>query len=366
MFKKLKEKCNYYSLLRIIIAISIAFVIACIIIFSVSEEPMSAINQLFLGPLQTKRNFFSVIETMIPLVFTGLAINVMHKSGLFSMAADGSFYMGAIVAAFIAINVKLPNIAHQALLIAAAGLVGGMISTIPALIKRVTGASELVTSLMFNYIFFYMGMFILNNFMLDESTGYKSYKFLETATLGNMVEGTRVHYGFLIMLAVVLVVYLLVEKSEYGYKLKITGENKNFAKYSGIGVSSTILTSQFIGGSIAGMGGAVEMVGIYKRFSWNTTVMYVWDGILVNLLASSKPIFIPLAAMFLSYIRVGADIMSRSTDVDSEIVAIVQAIIILFIVAERLMYKFKKRKEEREALENSDKSKKLEIVADIK
>lgn len=362
MLKKLKSgRFDYYSLLRVVIAITIAIAIACVIIFSISEEPVVAIQKLFLGPLQSKRNFFNVIEMMIPLVFTGLAINVMHKSGLFSMGADGSFYMGAVVAAYVAIKVTLPNGVHQGVLIIVAGLVGGVIGSLPALIKRATGASELVISLMLNYVFFYSGMFIINTFLLDKSTGYKSYKFQETARLGTMVEGTQLHYGFIVMICIVIFMYFLIEKSEFGYNLKITGQNKSFAKYSGINVGATILGSQFIGGSIAGMGGAIEMVGIHKRFSWNTQVMYVWDGILVNLLANSKPILIPISALFLSYIRVGADIMSRSTDVDSEIVAIVQAVIILLIVAERLMYKMKKRKEEKEALENSEHNERVAV-----
>lgn len=91
--KTQKIQIDTYNLLRVLVAILIALGIACAIIFCVSEEPLTAIQKLLLGPLQTKRNFFTVISTMIPLVFTGLAINVMHKSGLFSMVADGSFYM---------------------------------------------------------------------------------------------------------------------------------------------------------------------------------------------------------------------------------------------------------------------------------
>lgn len=354
--KMKKVKFDYYNLLRVSVAIAVSIIIACTIIIFVSDQPSEAIFQLFLGPLQSKRNFFTVIESMIPLVFTGLAMNIMFKGGLFSMAADGAFYMGAVVAAFIAIKFTLPSGVHQFVLILFASLVGGIITIIPALIKKKTGASELVVSLMSNYVFFYSGLYIINKFLLDETTGYASYKFKESARLGLMVEGTRLHYGFLIMIAVVIVMYFVIERSKFGYNLRITGKNKRFAKYSGVGITGTILSSQFIGGCLAGMGGAIEMVGIYKRFEWNRQVAYVWDGMLVDLLASSKPALIPFAAFFLSYIRTGADIMSRRTNVDNEIVAIIQGVMILLVAAERFMYSVKKRKEERQALEDSEKS----------
>lgn len=351
--KTQKIHIDTYNLLRVLVAILIALGIACAIIFCVSEEPLTAIQKLLLGPLQTKRNFFTVISTMIPLVFTGLAINVMHKSGLFSMVADGSFYMGAVAAAYVAIEWTLPSGLHQLALIIVASVVGGIIGLIPALIKKYTGANELVVSLMLNYVFFYGGMFVINTWLLDQTTGFASYKFKETARLGLMIKGTNLHYGFLIMLAVIAVMYILVEKSEFGYRLKVTGASRRFAKYSGIGVTGVMIGSQCIGGILAGMGGAIELVGIYRKFEWYKPVSYVWDGILVNLLASSKPALIPVAAFFLSYVRVGADIMSRNSDVDNEIVAVIQGVIILLVAAERFLYGMKKRKEEREALENS-------------
>lgn len=94
------------------------------------------------------------------------------------------------------------------------------------------------------------------------------------------------------------------------------------------------------------------MIGMYTHFQWITAQTYVWDGILINLLAGTRPLMIPVSAFFISYIRSGALVMSRGGDVDSEIVSIIQGIIIMLIASERFMYRMKKRKEEREALQN--------------
>lgn len=350
MNTKKKLKIDTYNIIRIAAAIVIAFLAACVIIFIVSDDPMNAIYNMFLGPFNTKRTISNIAETAIPLVFTGMAINIAFKAGLFNMGADGSFYMGAICAALIAIRCNMPNIIHQTVMIVCAALVGGIITMIPALIKRYTGASELVTSLMFNYIFFNLGMFILNNFMLDESTGYASYKFPETGRLGNMISGTQLHWGFVIMIASWIVMCFVSEKSQFGYKLRVTGANLSFARYSGISVATVILLSQFISGALAGAGGAIEMVGMNSRFIWIQAVNYVWDGVLINLLANRKIKSIPIAAFFISYMRVGADIMSRKTGIDNHVVSIIQGIIIVLIASERFLYFIKQRKEEREAI----------------
>lgn len=350
MFKNIGKKIDYYSLIRVITAVLCAFILASVIIFIFSDTPGTAISKLFLGPLSSTRNFFSVIQTMIPLVFTALAVNIMFKSGLFSMAADPSFFIGAVIAAFIGIKFQLPNYVHQFVIIAVAAIVGGIISAIPAWIKEGTGANEFVTSMMLDSIMFFLGLYVVNQFLLDKTTGYASFRFLDTASLGNMIKGTQIHYGLLIMIGVYLIMYFIIEKTKLGYEIKLVGSNRNFARFSGIKITRTIIASQFIGGMVAGIGGSVEMIGMYKRFTWNTPITYVWDGILINLLASSKPLFIPLAAFFISYIRVGADIMSRATHVDSGLVSLIQAVIIFLVAAERFMYGLKKKKEEKQAL----------------
>lgn len=347
-----KTKFNWYGLIRVTASILISLVIAAVIIFLVAEDPKTALYKFLLGPLTTKRNFFNVIETMIPLVFCGLALNVMHKSGLFSMVADSSFYFAGVTAAAIAITCPLPNILHQIVILAAAAAVGGLIGLIPVAVKKKTGSNELVVSLMMNYIFFNVGYWLIRNFFLDKSNGAYSVSFLKTATLGKMFQKTNTHYGLLIMIAAVIVMWFLMERSQFGRKLQITGSNENFARYAGINVGGVILGSQLIGGMLAGLGGGVEMIGMYTKFEWVTSQTYVWDGILINLLAGTKPLMIPVAAFLISYIRIGALVMSRAGDVDSEIVSIIQGIMIMLIASERFLYRLKQNREEKEALEN--------------
>lgn len=348
--KKKPDFMKYFSVIRILCAIAIALLIVFCIIFFVSEEPVLAIRKLVLGPLETKRSFFNVLERAVPLIFSGLALNIILRSGVFSIAADGSFYMGAVIATTIALKVQLPNVLHQCLLITVAGLVGGLISMLPIILAKYTKVNATVLSIMFNSIFYYVGFSIVSAYLLEKSGQWGSGYFPETARLGNMIKGTSMHWGFLIMIAVIVFVIFLMEKTSFGYKVRVTGINNSFAKNAGIKTGKVILGASFISGIVAGMGGAIEMVGMYKRFQWMTSVNYVWDGLLVHMLANENPYYIPLTAFFIAYLRIGAEVMSRATDLDNEIVAFLQCIIILLVGSERFLSVIKKRKEQKAAL----------------
>lgn len=333
-----------FEAIRTSVAVAIAIALALVIILSVSEQPMFALQKLFLGPLESTRRFANVIELMIPLTFTGLAVTVMFKANQFNMISEGVFYIGGVLASIIAIKLPLPGMIHQSFAILIAAFIGGLIAMIPSLIKLKWDASELVSSLMMNFILFNLGLYVINNYFRDISAGaMASLKFAPTAMLSNLLSGTRIHFGVIIAIIATILVHLFVNKTKWGYDLTVTGENSEFAKYSGIKTSIVILYSQFIGGFLASMGGAVEVLGMYDRFKWQDLTNYGFDGIIVAILAKEKPILVPVAAFFLAYLRIGADRMGSASDVTYEIVAILQGIIIMLVAAKSFMAKYRQR-----------------------
>ncbi|WP_297135525.1 ABC transporter permease [Terrisporobacter sp.] len=346
---------KYFDLLRLFVAIGIALLITTGIIFLVSENPTKALSTLLVGPVSSKRYLFNVLEMMVPLMFTGLSLSLVFKSGNFSMITDASFYMGAVIASFVAIMIPLPAGIHPMVAIVIAGFIGGIIGSIPAFCKVKYKANELVTSLMLNYVFFYTGLYIINKFVVDrQASNFASLKFLKTAGLSTIVSGTRLHSGFIMAIVVCILLFIFLTRTKWGYEIRIVGSNPEFARFSGINTKKVILYTSFISGFIAAIGGAIEKLGMYRRFQWSQAPTYAWDGVIISILSSNNPIFIPLAAFFLSYVRVGADIMSRQTDVQNEIVALIQGVIILLVTAERFLYFIKQRKESQLALENNE------------
>ena len=352
---KKSNSLKYFGFLRLLVAVGIALAITTGIIFLVSENPTKALSTLLTGPISSKRYFFNVLEMMVPLMFTGLSLSLVFKSGNFSMITDASFYMGAVIASFVAIMLPLPAGIHPLVAIAIAGTIGGIIGSLPALFKVKYKANELVTSLMLNYVFFYTGLYIVNKFLADrQASNFASLKFLSTSSLGTAIEGTRLHYGFIIAILACILLYVFLTRTKWGYEIRIVGSNPEFARYSGINTKKVILYTSFISGFLAAMGGAIEKLGMYKRFQWAQSPTYAWDGVIISILSSNNPIFVPIAAFFLSYLRVGADIMSRQTDVQNEIVALIQGVIILLVTAERFLYFIKQRKESQLALANNE------------
>lgn len=334
-----------FEIIRTFVAILLAMVLALIIILAVSEEPLDSITTFLIGPLTSLRRFGNVIEMAIPFIFTGLAVCVMFQANQFNMAGEGAFYIGGVAASFIAIKFIMPAGIHPIVAILFGGLIGAIVGLIPGILKIKWNANELVSSLMLNYISLYTGLYIINNILRDPNAGNTaSYIFNKTSTLEKIIPGTRIHWGLIIAILSILLIYLFMYRSKWGYALRMTGLNESFARYSGINTKRVIIYSQVIGGLIAGIGGSTEILGMYQRFQWQALPGYGFDGIIVAILARMNPLFVPIAALFLAYIRIGADIMARTSDVPSEVISVIQAIIIMLIAANRFLAQWKHKK----------------------
>jgi simple sugar transport system permease protein len=234
------------------------------------------------------------------------------------------------------VALKLPTIVGvtQFVAIFVSAVAGGIISMLPVLLYRYTKVNPIVSAIMFNSIFYYGGAYIVSTFLLERSGTWGSHAFPKEAKLGLMIPKSKMHWGALILLIVYLGVVYLMRKTALGMKIRTVGLNPTFATNVG-------LNSGFLGGSIAGMGGAIEMLGMYQRFLWQGPVNYVWDGLMVHMLANGNPAFIPVTAIFIAFLRIGSEIMSRSTNIPPEVVAFLQGIVIVLVASSKFLYGFK-------------------------
>ncbi|GMQ62256.1 ABC transporter permease [Vallitalea maricola] len=333
-----------FEVLRTLMAVIIALALAFVIVIFVSDEPIETLKVFLLGPFKSKRYMGNVIELFIPLAFAGLATSVFFQAELFNLGSEGIYYISGIVATIVALKFIDGGFMQGFLAIAVAALVGMVLGVIPGILKAKWDANVLVTSLMFNSIYFGIGFYILNYYLRDPIlTEVASYRFAETTVLANLVPGTRIHIGLIIVLMMALLVYLFFYKTKWGYSLRMTGINSVFSKYIGIKTFWIIIIAHLIAGFIAGMGGAVEVLGMYNRFRWTALPGLGFDGALVAMLGKNKPFGTLGAALFLAYIRISADLMARLTNVPAEMVAIIQAVIILLISGERFLFYWRQR-----------------------
>jgi simple sugar transport system permease protein len=345
------KKQIFTDTVQTLLAIAISLAIAIVIIFLVSKQPLDAARCLIIGPFEKLRSLGNVFELMIPLIFTALAFCIMLRSRQFNLAVDGAFFIGGLCAAVVALKISLPVVVHPAAAIIAGAIAGMVICLIPAILSVRFKANVLVTSLMLNYIVVFVCVYILNYFLRDPGVAaMSSYKLPLTAKLSQLIDGTRIHSGIIIAALAVAFVYYYIERSKEGYKLRMVGANESFAWYSGLKVSAVVLAGQAIAGMIAGIGGAVEILGMYNRFSWQDTPGYGWDGLMIAIMARQNPRLVPVFAFFLAYIRIGADIMAQKTDVQNEMVFIIQAVIIILVASSAFLSKWKHKTMLRETI----------------
>jgi len=333
-----------FSIIRTAVSMMAAVLVAFVIIVLVSDQPLESIKIFLLSPFSSLRYVGNIIETAIPLIFSGLAMAVLFQTGLFNLGGEGVFFMAGIVGSMAAIWFDLPLLLLPFLCLLAGGITGVGIMLVPGVLRARYGANEMVTSLMMNNIAYGVGCYILNNIMRDPAvSSLVSYKYRSSSLLPTIISGTRIHFGLIIAILCAVFVYLFMYKTKGGYKLRAAGTNPEFAKYSGINVKKVIVMVHVLAGAVAGIGGIVECLGMHKRFEWSSLPGYGFDGAMIAMLANNNPFGVIGAALFVGYLRVGADLVNRFADVPTEMIAILQSIIILLISAEKFLNKHKQR-----------------------
>lgn len=343
-----------FNILRGLAAILLALAVATVFIFISSDEPLTALKYLLLGPVVSFKatgnvfnttSFLTILAAMIPTIFSGLAVCVMFSANQFNLGGEGAIMLGGFVGALLGIYLKMNTGLHQVVCVLGGALAGGLIMLIPAILKVKLGASEMVTSLMMNYVVMFVILHFLNFVFADRSKGAtQTFPFQETAKIPEIIaNGTKLTWGFVVALIFVVIIALFMYRTKWGYAIRMIGINQSFAQYSGMQVGTVIILSQVIGGILSGMGGSIEVLGRFSTFLWRELPGYGWLGITIAILAKNNPIFVPFAAFFIAYLNKGCNLMATYSDVPSEMIDIIQAAIFLFFAAEQFLAKYRQR-----------------------
>lgn len=331
-----------FSVIRLVAALALSVLIAVAIILVVSDMPGEAIYKFLVSPLSNMRYISNVIELMIPLMFTGLAAALVFSVKAFNLTIEGGFFAGGLAAAAVACTLELPMGVHPTVALVAGMVVGALVVFIPAILKNAFDASEVVSSLMLNYVVFKVGDYFLKTFLRDPAvTHVTSFEYAATARLPILFG--NVYLGIVFILLLLVAAWFLLFRTRWGFQIRVTGQNPLLAKASGMNVMKVTLLTQVLAGAVAGLGGASYILGATQRFTWGWRSGYGWDGLVVAIIARNNPAFVPVGALILAYLRVGSDIMSRTTDVQNEVVAIIQGVIIVLVASVGFLDGFRRK-----------------------
>ena len=297
-------------------------------------NPMEVIGLFILGPFDSMRHLGNILEIATPTLLTGLAATLIFTAGSFNLGVEGGFFLGGISAAAAALLLPISGPLAPLAALTIGALVGSLACSVPGYLKVRFGASEMVNSLVLNFAFLYAGVFFLNYFLRDPNAGaLMSYRLPRDFALDRIMQGTRLHTGVIIAFASCLIGGIWLYRMRGGLNLRIVGQGPGLARHIGLNASAIIMRAQILGGLVAGLAGAVEVLGLYSRFSWVSLPGHGWTGITVAILARQNPFLVIPAALFLAYLEVGGGLLARNLGVPSEIVGLVTAAIMLVATA---------------------------------
>lgn len=334
-----------------IVAVLIALLIGAGIIAYLGENPIKAYYYLFTGAFSTQKGIARTLLEATPMIFSGLAVLFAFKGGMFNIGGQGQIVIAGLVAAAIGAFVQ-NTLINNVFVVIILSVIGGFLwAMIAGVLKAKLGVHEVISTIMLNYIAMNFEQYALN-YPLKQGgpTGSnpQTPPVLESARLGQLMPWTNevFNYGFIIAIVAVILVWYIFEKTVLGYEIKAVGYNPTTSENAGINVKLIMALSLGISGALAAFAGAERVLGGVGQYTYKQGLMaaFGFDGISVALLGKNNPFGALLAAILFAGLRVGGRAMQFNTSIPSQIVIMIQAIIILLIAAENMFRFVIKRK----------------------
>jgi simple sugar transport system permease protein len=315
-----------------ILAILSSFFLGALILYFAGYDVAQAFSALYNA---TFRNLFTLAGTInrsSPLLFVGLAVAIAFRGSVFNIGAEGQLLMGAVFATLVGITfTSLPGFILIPFMIMAGALGGALWAFIPGYLKAHFDVSEVITTIMFNYIAINFIGYLVRGPIRDVSQAEpQSMAIAVQGFLPSILPGTRLHFGFLLGIGLAIILYFLLFKTYTGYEIRAVGLNRDAARCGGINVERTITATMLISGALAGIAGAVELADIHYLLE-GLSPGHGYTGISVAVLASSNPIGVVFTALLFGALSSGATTMQRLAGVSASFVGIFQGIMIVAI-----------------------------------
>jgi simple sugar transport system permease protein len=287
--------------------------------------------------------FYPLSETIVtstPLILGGLSVALAFRSGLFNIGAQGQFIFGAIGASYVGFNYNFSPVLHVTIAILVGILFGGLFGGLVGLLKAKTGAHEVIVTIMLNYIaaLFILWLLKTTRFLRPGRQDPLAPEVNPSAQLPKLFgEDLRIHAGIFIAILAAVFVWWLLNKSTLGFKFRAVGANANAARTAGISIPFVTTITMFICGGLAGLGGAVHILGTEYSLAAGIAGSIGFDAITVALLGQATPIGTVFGALLFGALQTGGRTLLSNTGTSPDIVQVIQALIVLFIAAPALM-----------------------------
>lgn len=337
-----------------LVAILIGFSVGAVFLVVTGISPLTAYEKLFTSVFGKTKSMAYAVVYATPLIFTGLSVAFSFRTGVFNIGAEGQFVVGSMAACIVGILVKAPTILLVPLCFLAAIAAGAVWGIIVGYLKVKWGINEVLSMIMFNWLAFYLSNYCTEISIIHSEGNSEATKNVQAAARILLPQSMRdklspsSNYGILIAIVVVIIIYLIIEKTTLGYQLKAVGFNKSAAEYGGIAVGGSILTAMAISGALAGIGGATQVLGMGERISlFAGQEGFGFQGISVALIGASNPFGVFFAGLFYGALKYGGSKLNL-IQAPSEIIDIIMGTVVFFIAISHVFrFHIKSKKEDK-------------------
>jgi len=308
--------------------------VGAVLIFIAGQDPLEAYKVMLAGAFGGSRQWTETVLKACPLLLIGLGLSVSFHCRTWNIGAEGQYYIGALVGGVIGLT--FPGWPAAVLIPAMllGGVAGGVLwSAIPAVLKVKQGMSEIVSTLMLNYIAVLIVEYVSRG-PLQDPGGYlpETAQFVKAARIPRLF-GSRIHVGVAIAVLLVPAVYFLVWRTPLGFKLRMVGYNPDAARFAGVRTKSSVLFALLFSGALAGMAGLIEVSYSVTRLKGAISGNYGFNGILVALLGRMNPFGVLVAAVLFAALTIGAQAMHTLSGLPIAIAQAIQALVVLLVLA---------------------------------
>ena len=329
-------------------SIVLAFAVAAVVIIVSSTFtrtgfdpllPLAAYARLLAGSFGSGNAIANTLVSAAPLMFGGLAVGLGLKAGLFNIGVAGQFLVGAFAAAVTGASLAAaPTIVAVPLAMLAGAAGGAVYGFIPGYLKARTGAHEVVTTIMLN-----SAAALLLTWAVNDLVRAPGFSFPRTGEVGQsalpILLGRNLHLGIFFAVAAIFVIRWILDRTTLGFEIRTVGANPSAARYAGMRPVFITALTMTISGLLAGLAGAIQILGVTGFYAPGITASVGFDSIAVALLGRTDPIGILFAAILFGAFRAGAPLMQIETSVPIEVIDIIQALVILFLAADLIVRK---------------------------
>ena len=323
-----------------LISILLGFLVGAIVMLIFSYSPIQAYTSMFQGALGSMSGIGETLRQATPLIFTALGFSVAYSAGFFNIGMSGQALAGWVASVWVALAYpNLPTYLLLPLAIIVGALAGGLIGAIPGVLRAFFGTSEVIVTIMLNYVVLYTSTYLLQNVMpksfrssTDSTQTISAHASLRMGWLQNIFGGSRINAGLFLAIIAIIIFWIMMKKTTLGFEIRSVGMNPFASEYAGMSSKKTIILSMVISGVLSGLGGVVEGLGTYQNFFTQTSSLSIgFDGMSVALLGGGSALGILLASLLFSILKIGGLGMQTGAGVPFEIVNIVIAAIIFFV-----------------------------------